>query len=59
MSEDTIRGLNDFANYLRKFGYGCKVIEPKELKEKMIFSVKRALDRYNEIELEEKYETNE
>ena len=45
---DTIRGLGDFANYLRQFGRSAHVIAPVELKEKMQFSVNRALARYEE-----------
>lgn len=43
---DEISGLNDFANYLRRFGRSFRVIEPLELREKMEFSTKRALNRY-------------
>lgn len=43
---DEISGLNDFANYLRRFGGNFRVIEPPELIEKMEFSAKRALNRY-------------
>lgn len=45
---DTIRGLSDFANYLRQFGRSVRVIAPAVLKEKMSFSVDRALKRYEE-----------
>ncbi len=45
---DTIRGLSDFANYLRQFGRSVHVIAPAELKEKMSFSVNRTLARYEE-----------
>ncbi len=45
---DTIRGLADFANYLRQFGRSVHVIAPAELKEKMNFSVNRTLARYEE-----------
>ena len=45
---DTIRGLGDFANYLRQFGRSAHVIAPAELKEKMQFSVNRTLARYEE-----------
>lgn len=34
--EDNIRGLDDFARYLRSFGYSVLALEPSELKEKMI-----------------------
>lgn len=43
---DEISGLNDFANYLRRFGKSFRVIEPLELREKMEFSARRALNRY-------------
>lgn len=49
---DTIRGLNDFANYLRQFGKSVHVIAPAELKEKMEFSVDRTLSRYEEADHE-------
>ncbi len=49
--KDKISGLSDFANYLRQFGSSVKVVEPQELKEKMIFSVKRTLERYNEEDI--------
>lgn len=45
---DTIRGLDDFANYLRQFGRSAHVIAPEELKQKMKFSVDRTLARYEE-----------
>lgn len=45
---DTIRGLNDFANYLRQFGRSVHVIAPEELKQKMAVSVIRTLARYEE-----------
>ena len=46
--QDTIRGLSDFANYLRQFGRSVHVIAPAALKKKMEFSVNRALARYEE-----------
>ena len=49
--KDKISGLSDFANYLRQFGSSVKVVEPQELKEKMLFSVKRTLERYNEEDI--------
>ena len=48
--EDDISGLNDFARYLRRFGYSCKVIEPVELKDKMLESAERILDAYARLE---------
>lgn len=43
---DTIRGLHDFAHYLRSFGRACQVIEPLELQDILALSIKRSLDRY-------------
>lgn len=46
--KDRIRGIDDFANYLRQFGKSARVLEPKELRDKMLYSVKRSLTRYQE-----------
>lgn len=46
--EDQIRGLYDFATYLRRYGKSAKVIEPKALQEIMYNSANRILDRYKE-----------
>jgi len=45
---DTICGLSDFAGYLRQFGRCAHIIKPDELKEKMAFTIKRTLERYEE-----------
>lgn len=45
---DTIRGIDDFANYLRQFGRSAHVLAPDCLKQKMEFSVNRTLKRYEE-----------
>lgn len=45
---DTVSGLSDFANYLRQYGKSCRVIEPPELVDKMLFSATRTLERYKE-----------
>lgn len=45
---DIVRGLSDFAAYLRQFGRSALVISPPELKEKILFSVNRSLERYME-----------
>lgn len=45
---DRIRGLEDFLHYLRQFGESARIQEPNELKEKMLFSIKRSLKRYEE-----------
>lgn len=47
---DTIRGLSDFAAYLRRFGKSAHVIRPAELKERMDRSVAWTLQRYEEEE---------
>ena len=44
--EDEICGLYDFANYLRRFGYSCRVIEPIELKNIMKNTYERILENY-------------
>ncbi|GKX67633.1 WYL domain-containing protein [Inconstantimicrobium mannanitabidum] len=44
--EDEICGLYDFANYLRRFGYSCRVIEPVELKNIMKNTYERILENY-------------
>lgn len=51
--EDEISGLYDFASYLRRFGSGCKVLEPKELRDIMRESAERILGAYEAL-LEEK-----
>lgn len=45
---DTIRGLGDFASYLRQFGKNARVIAPDVLKQKMSDSVDKTLKRYEE-----------
>lgn len=47
--EDTIRGLADFANYLRRFGRSVTVLEPEKLRQLMCTSVERTLERYDRI----------
>lgn len=44
--EDTIRGLSDFARYLRGFGISVLAAEPKQLQEKMLFTYNRIIERY-------------
>ena len=46
--EDDIRGLNDFARFLRKFGSSVYVHEPEELRKTMVFSLNRTLEKYRE-----------
>lgn len=49
---DTIRGLEDFARYLRSFGCFACVEEPKELRERMLTTAERILAVYSEDEEE-------
>ena len=46
--EDEVSGLNDFAHYLRRFGYGALVIEPIELRDKMAETAERVLLAYGQ-----------
>lgn len=48
--EDEISGLNDFARYLRRYGYSCRVIEPEILKDKLLESAERILEAYARLE---------
>ena len=48
--EDTIRGIPDFARYLRSFGMSVLALEPMELREKMIFTYNRIIEKYEEID---------
>ena len=45
---DTLRGLEDFARYLRRFGRSALVDEPPELRERMIATSRKVLSLYNE-----------
>lgn len=51
--EDEVSGLDDFAGYLRRFGYSCRVIEPESLKNLMKASAQRLLDAYKRMENDE------
>ena len=44
--EDDIRGMEDFAKYLRKFGSGVTVIQPESLKKRMETTVLRMKQNY-------------
>lgn len=48
--EDDLRGLDDFARFLRSFGYSVLALEPPELKEKMTSSFNRRLKKYAALE---------
>ena len=45
---DTIRGVADFARYLRRFGKSAIVEEPKILRDQMILTARKVLDIYEE-----------
>ena len=46
---DTIRGLEDFARYLRSFGRAALVIEPPKLVERMKNTPLRVMEAYERI----------
>ena len=43
---DTVRGIDDLARMVRKYGSACKVIEDDLLKQKVRESAKRIIERY-------------
>jgi len=46
---DTVSGLSDFANYLRRYGKSCRALAPEQLVSLMSSSVERTLSRYREV----------
>ena len=48
--EDDLRGLDDFARFLRSFGSSVLAVEPPELKEKMIYTYARTLAKYEKLD---------
>lgn len=48
--EDNIRGLSDFARFLRSFGYSVLALEPMELKQQMIGTYNRIIEKYESME---------
>ena len=46
--KDKVSGLDDFASYLRRFGFGVRVLEPEELRDKMRYSVTETQRLYQE-----------
>lgn len=50
--EDCIRGLDDFARFLRSFGYSVLAVAPPELRSKMINTYSRTLEKYEYMEEE-------
>ena len=49
---DTLRGIGDFARYLRRFGRSAIVDAPEELKEMMLFTSRRVIGLYEKDEPE-------
>ena len=47
--EDWATGMEEFKVWVRSFGSSAEIIEPQELREKLIESVKQALARYGEV----------
>lgn len=47
--EDWVTGMEEFKVWVRSFGSSAEIIEPQELREKLIESVKQALARYGEV----------
>lgn len=43
---DTVRGIDDLARMIRKYGNACRVMEDDLLKRRMIESAKRIIERY-------------
>ncbi len=43
---DTLRGVPDFARYLRRFGHHALAEEPKELKDMMLYTSRKVIDLY-------------
>ena len=45
---DTLRGIPDFARYLRRFGHHALAEEPEELKDMMLYTSRKVLELYEE-----------
>lgn len=48
--EDNVSGMHDFARYLRGYGSGCRVLQPKKLQNILRNGAKRTLDFYAQME---------
>ena len=46
---DTVRGTAELARFLRQYGRSVTVLGPESLKEKMLFTANRALERYDAL----------
>ena len=51
--EDEVSGIYDFAGFLRRFGYNCRVLEPENLRNIMKESAQRILNAYKQLEEQE------
>lgn len=51
---DTLRGLSDFAVYLRRFGRACHVIAPESLKNSVLDTRRKMLENYEALAIDEK-----
>ena len=47
---DTLRGTGELARFLRQYGRSVKVLEPASLRERMLFTANRALERYDALQ---------
>lgn len=50
--EDDIRGLWDFARFLRSFGYSVMALEPPQLVDQMLHTYNTILENYEKLEAE-------
>lgn len=50
--EDDIRGLWDFARFLRSFGYSVMALEPPQLVDQMLYTYNTILENYEKLEAE-------
>lgn len=48
--EDNISGMHDFARYLRGYGSGCRVLQPKKLQNILKNGAQRTLEFYAQME---------
>lgn len=46
--KDTLRGLDDFARYLRRFNDKAIVVKPQELKERMLYTSRKVIELYED-----------
>ena len=46
---DKLRGLGDFASYIREFGRGALVTKPESLRKQMLDSAEKIINNYKEV----------